>query len=365
MELSPEGVRNALHWDFYILSNVCKRISKVNMNQKSTILVEQVKSKKVLFITTKNVDYIRNAQEIKLLKENAESVEILHSSKEKYIGRIIEIWIKLLFKSFREIDIVFIGFSPQLVLPFFKWKFKRKDIIIDFFISVYDTLIHDRQKFKDHGIAAKICHGIDSATLKLADYVIVDTNADARYFIGEFQSDKDKFETLYLEADRTIYYPREQHKREKLRDKFVVLYFGSILPLQGVDVVLDAIKLLQDNKDIFFQIIGPIPKKYNKPIQDNVEYIDWLSQEELAEHIADADLCLAGHFNGEIDKAKRTIPGKAYIYTAMKKKSILGDNLANRELYKENEENVSFVEMGDAKNLSEKIIMSNMKKFYS
>ena len=96
-------------------------------------------------------------------------------------------------------------------------------------------------------------------------------------------------------------------------NKYVVLYFGSVLPLQGVDVVLDAIKLLKNEKDIFFQVIGPISKKYSKPVQDNVEYIDWLEQKELAEYIANADLCLAGHFNGEIDKAKRTIPGKAYI----------------------------------------------------
>ena len=89
--------------------------------------------------------------------------------------------------------------------------------------------------------------------------------------------------------------------------------------MQGVDIVLDAVKLLQEEKKIFFQIIGPIPKKYNKPIQDNVEYIEWLTQEQLAEYIANADLCLAGHFNGEINKAKRTIPGKAYIYSAMKK----------------------------------------------
>lgn len=255
--------------------------------------------------------------------------------------------------SFREIDIVFIGFAPQFILPFFKWKFDKKVIIIDFFISVYDTLIHDRKKFKDKGIIANACHCIDSITLKWANHVITDTKADARYFIDEFQSDKSKFETLYLEADKTIYYPREQHKREDLKDKFVVLYFGSILPLQGVDVVLDAVKLLKDEKDIYFQIIGPIPEKYSKPIHDNVEYIDWLSQEELAEHIANADLCLAGHFSGDIDKAKRTIPGKAYIYAAMGKKMVLGDNEANRELEKMRAH--VLVQQGDSIALAEKI----------
>lgn len=319
---------------------------------------ELIKNKRVLFITTKNIDYIRNTQEIRIFRKYSENCKMIFSDRKGYIGRIVEVWVKLVKCNTKDIDVVFLGFAPQLVLPFFRWKFRRKDIIIDFFISVYDTLIHDRKKFKDNGIVAKICHGIDSITLKKANYVITDTKADARYFIEEFKSNKAKFEVLYLEADKSIYYPREQHKGEDLKDKFVVLYFGSILPLQGVDVVLDAVRLLKDERDIFFQIIGPIPEKYSKPIQGNVEYIDWLRQEELAEHIANADLCLGGHFNGEIGKAKRTIPGKACIYQAMGKRMILGDNEANHELYKENKDNVNFIEMGNGKALAEKIVKS-------
>ena len=332
------------------------------MTENNKSFIEQVKEKRVLFITTKNIDYIRNTQELRVLEENAQTVEVLYSSRKKYIGRILEIWLKLGVRNLEKIDVVFIGFAPQLILPFFKWKIRKKKIIIDFFISVYDTLIHDRRKFKDKGIIAKVCHHIDSITLKWANHVITDTKADARYFIEEFQSNESKFETLYLEADKTIYYPREQHKREDLKDKFVVLYFGSILPLQGVDIVLEAVKLLKDERYIFFQIIGPIPEKYSKPVQDNVEYIDWLSQEELAEHIANADLCLAGHFNGEIDKAKRTIPGKAYIYEAMGKKMVLGNNEANRELFSDND-TAFLIYMGDANGLREAII-SDSKKYH-
>ncbi len=319
----------------------------------STSFLEAVKGKKVLFITTKDISYIRNAQEIRILEKEAKSVQKIYSDKKGYIGRILEIWGKLFQLKMDDIEVVFIGFAPQLIWPFYK-KIAGKKIIIDFFISVYDTLINDRQKFKARSLVGKFSHWIDSYVIKRADCIIVDTNADAAYFIEEFQGDKDKFETLYLEADNSIYYPREQKKRAALQDKFVVLYFGSILPLQGVDIVLDAVRLLKDQQEIYMQIIGPIPKNYEKPIQDNVEYIDWLPQEELAEYIANADLCLAGHFHAKIDKAKRTIPGKAYIYSNMNKAIILGDNHATRELYVENE-NTKFVKMGDAKALSDTI----------
>lgn len=318
---------------------------------------EIIKGKRVLFITTKNIDYIRNTQEVRILKENAERVDILYSSKKNYIGRILEIWFKLLFARIQDVDCVFVGFSPQLILPFFKWKIRKKTIVIDFFISVYDTLIHDRKKFKDKGIIAKICHRLDSITLNWANHVVTDTKADARYFIEEFKGDEVKFETLYLEADKTIYYPREQEKRDELKDKFVVLYFGSILPLQGVDVVLKTVESLKDDKSIYFQIIGPIPEKYSKPIQENVEYINWLSQEDLAKYIANADLCLAGHFSGDIDKARRTIPGKAYIYAAMGKKMILGDNEANKELF-EGKKDILFTKCGEVDSLVQTIALA-------
>lgn len=93
-----------------------------------------------------------------------------------------------------------------------------------------------------------------------------------------------------------------------------------------------------------------------KPSGSNIHYIQWLSQEKLSDYIAFSDLCLAGHFNKEINKAKRTIPGKAYIYRAMEKPMILGENPANHELYSEKEPGISFVEMGSGKKLAEKIL---------
>lgn len=326
------------------------------MDSNNKGFIERITDKRVLFITTKNIDYIRNTQELRVLRENARDVKVLFSSQKKYIGRIIEIWIRLLFINLDEIDTIFIGFAPQLILPFYKWKMKNKEVIIDFFISLYDTLVCDRKIVAMNGVIARVCHCMDYVTLKETEYAITDTKADAEYFIKEFQSDALKFETIYLEADKNVYYPREQHKREDLEKKYVVLYFGSILPLQGVDIVLDTVRMLKDEEKIFFQIIGPIHKTYDKPIQNNVEYIDWLNQSELAEYIANADLCLAGHFCGNIDKAKRTIPGKAYIYKMMEKKMILGDSKANRELYHKNDNNIKFVEMGNPKSLVKAIL---------
>ncbi|MGN0437434.1 MAG: glycosyltransferase [Lachnospiraceae bacterium] len=318
-------------------------------------LLKLVTGKKVLFITTKNLDYLRNTQEIRILKEHAQSLDILCSDKKGNIGRIIVVWLLLTKKRVRDVDCVFVGFEPQFVVPFLGYKFKGKTLIVDFFISVYDTLVNDRKKIKKGSILAKFCSWMDKKTLEKADLFISDTKAHRDYFISEFGGEESKACTIYLEADKNIYYPRSVEKEPDLTDKYVVLYFGSILPLQGVEVVLDAIKKLEGQADVYFDIIGPIPDKLHKPIQDNVRYTSWLSQEELAKRIANCDLCLAGHFNESIDKAKRTIPGKAYIYEAMNKNMILGDGPANHELYEEDERH-HFVKMGDAKALADMIL---------
>lgn len=313
---------------------------------------ELVNEKNVLFITTKNLDYIRNVQELNLLQKNAGSVAVIGAPDSKYIVRLLKVYRQILSKNMKDVEVVFIGFAPQLVLPILRRRFKRKKIIIDFFISLYDTMVCDRKKVREDSLLARILHRIDKKTLEYCDYAITDTKSHRDFFCKEFDVTSEKIHVLYLEADKKIYYPRVVRKKKHFEDKFVVLYFGSILPLQGVDIVIKAIEMLQGNKQIYFVIIGPVKNKW---IGETVEYIDWLPQEQLAQYIAMADLCLAGHFSGSIEKAKRTIPGKAYIYDAMNKRMVLGDSPANHELFNENDKRY-FVEMGNAPALAKKIL---------
>lgn len=310
--------------------------------------------KNILFITTKGLDYIRNTQEINLLRKHAASLKIIGTKDSGYLKRMVKVYWSLLRVKAQSYDVVFIGFAPQLVLPVFRRKFRKCQIVIDFFISMYDTFVCDRQIVKRGSPAAKILHRIDEKTLASADRIIVDTRTHGDFFVSEFGADPGKVEVLYLEADREIYYPREIQETT-CADQFVVLYFGSILPLQGVEIVLKAAELLEDNSWIRFVVIGPVKKTIKRYEGKNIEYIDWLPQMDLADRIATADLCLAGHFNACIDKAKRTIPGKAYIYEAMRKKMILGDNRANRELFAADDMHY-YVKMGDAAELAAQIV---------
>lgn len=321
-------------------------------------IFEKLSNQTVLFITTKNLDYLRNTQEINLLRGHAAHVDVIGSKKSSYLFRLISVYRRLATTSFKRYNVVFIGFAPQLIIPFFSWKLKGKTVFEDFFISLYDTFVFDRKKISPKSLIAKLLYRLDYKTIHAADAIISDTRADSRYFSKTFNMDSKMLQVLYLEADTEYYKP--QPLAEKRTDKFTVLYFGSILPLQGIEIILESARIMSDHDNIVFDIIGPVEKKLMKQYGSlpNTRFTDWLPQKDLADRIARSDLCLAGHFSSEIDKASRTIPGKAYIYRAMEKPMILGDNPANHELFQEKNSSIFYVQMGSAPKLKEKILFA-------
>jgi glycosyltransferase involved in cell wall biosynthesis len=325
-----------------------------NCRLKSEDKIKQIVSgKNVLFVATTYLEYLRIQQELTLIKDNADSVEVIVGQSKYYILRLLYVYWRLLTRSIGQIDVVFIGFSPQLVLPFWRWKFNNKTIIIDFFISFYDTLVFDRKKFEKESLMANFLLKLDKATLSKADLIIADTKEHAKYFVKTLKAEGSKLLVLYLQADKKYYYKRNIQKAAEYKDKYVVFYFATVLPLQGVDIVIGAIAQT-NHPDIHFVFVGPISKMQKEILfkQEQLSYHSWLPQNQLAEIIAQSDLCLAGHFNDQIEKAKRTIPGKAYIFEAMSKIIILGDNEANRERYPIKYSKVLLVKMGSVSALS-------------
>ena len=82
-------------------------------------MLQYIKNKRVLFITTKNPDYIRNTQEIAFLEEHASFYTVIASTHTSYPKRLLSIYRRLLTVPMNEYDTVFLGFAPQLVLPLF------------------------------------------------------------------------------------------------------------------------------------------------------------------------------------------------------------------------------------------------------
>ena len=266
----------------------------------------------------------------------------------------------------------------------------RQLVVADMFLSLYDTVVLDRKFITDGYPVSLFLRKLDKRVIENSDLVLTDTKANASFLANTYGASAEKFETLYLEADSELYDAAryasgvtdevdvekvvEEISSYGIKDKegntegrekgtldrpFKVLYFGTGLPLQGTDTVLDAFNIAAGDKIKCTYVGGLNGVKSsiskNATINPNIEIINWLSQKELAKKIAEADLCVAGHFNLYIDKAARTIPGKAYIYEAMGKPMILGDTKANHELFTPDEKHI-FVKRGNSKELAKAIL---------
>ena len=336
-------------------------------------LLNLLKGKNVVYITVKNEDYIRTSQIKWILTENAKKFRIYSSEKGNPLTRAIDIRKKLRSISFEGVDVVIAGFLPQLI-----WKDLVKHtlgtgiiVIAEMFISLYDTVVLDRRLVWKRGIIAHICKKFDCTVVKEADYIITDTKADADFFAKEFGTEKDreKFETLYLEADLGDYISSNVvlDKNDDEESK-TVIYFGTGLPLQGTNYVAEAFKNLSEKYGyncIYIGGLSNMSRKLKSLLllckdsavkfgKGSIAYYKWLEQKELYEKIENASVCLAGHFEPHIDKADRTIPGKAMIYEALGKTMILGDTKANKEIFEPDNKHI-FVPRGDSKRIVEAV----------
>lgn len=324
--------------------------SKFNIEKFKNILLEITgkDSCKILFVSTYQINHIRKETILGIMKNCHAEIKVIltGNSRCKYIKALKEI-----IKYQNDFDVIFLAFRGQELLPFVK-LIAKIPIIFDAFVSVYDTLCFDRELFKPESIIGKLCKEYDKFVCNISQKVLVDTQAHQKYFVDEFGANN--VEYIYVESDKTLFKPSEV-KPDNINYK--VLWYGSANPLQGVDVILHAAKLLE-SKNIVFQIIGPVRKRYHKLIKDlklsNTEFIDFIPYENLPEIINNANLCLGGHFSKK-DKACRVIPCKIYQFLDCGKPTVAGDNPANRELFFEGSL-VYFVKQNDPSALAKTIM---------
>lgn len=308
---------------------------------------------KVLFIAGREPAYVRNNNILKGLKKNEIEVLECTSYAPSYFLRYPSVLAKFLIK--KNYDVVFVGFLGQPLVPLIK-RFTNKPIIFDAYLSMYNTMVFDRKRFKPGSVLANLFFKLDKHSCELADVVLLDTNAHIDYFCKEFGLDRNKFSRVFVGADEDIFYPRKVSEHEG----FLVLYYGSFLPLQGIECIIEAAKILESHSDIKFKIIGKgmLSTKIKNQAKElklkNTEFVDWVTYEKLPEEIAKADICLAGHFS-KSDKAQRVIPTKAFQMIAMEKPVIMGNNPATRELF-ENRKKALMVEVANAEVLADAIL---------
>ena len=311
---------------------------------------------KILFFSY-DYNYSRNRVLIKGLKKN--DVDVIKWDVP-YTTHTISRYVKLLREYTTEYDVIIMGFPggrDNIPLAKSLALFNRKPVIFDAFISQYDTKIFDRKVCDDKSLRAKQYFYSDKIPCSMADIVLLDTNEHIDYFVNTFNIPREKFRRVFVGADEDVFYPV---KAEKENNKFKVLFYGNYIPLHGIEYIVEAAKLLEDNKDIEFEIFGSGQTyKYIMKLSKKLEIKNILFKKDQVDadpqrYITTADVCL-GIF-GDTPKAKRVIPNKAFQAIAMKKSLLTGDTPAAREIFL-NEQNAILCQVADPQAIAEAILL--------
>ncbi len=308
---------------------------------------------KICYFGIYNSEYSRNKVIINGLRENEVKVK---ECKEKPKG-FLKNW-RLFRKLQREdYDMIIVGFPGQTVVWLAKLfsLFNRKKVVFDAFFSIYDFNVFDRKLCSEKSFKARYYWFLDWFSCKLADKILLDTQEHINYFAEEFRIEKEKFYKLFISADDKVMCPRLVKEN---RNYFLVNFHGKFIPLQGIEYIIQAAKILE-NENIKFNIIGTgqtyskIKELANKLQVKNINFIGFLNLKKVAEYINKADISL-GIF-GSTQKAQRVIPNKVYEALACRKAVITGETPAAKELFTD-KENILFCKMADSKDLAQKIL---------
>ncbi|MFQ5845991.1 MAG: glycosyltransferase, partial [Planctomycetota bacterium] len=194
----------------------------------------------------------------------------------------------------------------------------RRPLVLDAFLSPYDTIVGDRQLLRPGGAAAHLLYRFERTSLHVADLVLTDTRAGAEYLTRTFGLPRRRclpvpVGSLVRRAVRARRSVPVGGPGERRRP-FTVLFVGSFVPLQGVPYILDAAARAPDLR---FRIVGDGPdgarieEELRARRMANVGLVRrFVPPSELEIFLGEADAVLGVFGTGP--KAGRVVPCKVY-----------------------------------------------------
>jgi glycosyltransferase involved in cell wall biosynthesis len=283
----------------------------------------------------------------------------LTRSLARAIAAHVAVCVRYLFA--RSPAIAYVPYPSVFVLLFLSAlpeRLRPTRVVADAFISLYDTVVLDRQLLSPGGLTAKLLKWAERRAYETADQVIADTPQNAGFLSRLFDLPGTKVIAVPLATDELHFAPVPYQPRPGICN---VLFVGTLAPLHGVATILEAAHLLAGRPDIRFTLIGDGQESeaVERWLADHPVNLDWQrewqSSLRVAEAIVQSDVCL-GIF-GTGDKTQRVCPYKLYLYTSVGRATITGDTAWLRDATRDAPaQPFATVPMGDAAALARTIL---------
>ena len=207
------------------------------------------------------------------------------------------------------------AYIDALMLQWLRPRDRRPKVIVDAFLCLQDTLVNDRKMLAANGVLARVAGWLERRTLECADLVFIDTEQQKELLVQQYALDQAKLAVVPVGIDETLWQPLP---RLPYGEPFRVLFWGTFIPLHGVDTIIRAARRLQEVRpQVCIELVGD-----GQTARASAELIDELGVTNIswqrcllpAQKIqaqVQAAHCVLGVF-GESDKAGNVIPYKAY-----------------------------------------------------
>lgn len=258
----------------------------------------------------------------------------------------------------RRADVVLANFRSFELLPLLR-ALTRKPIVYDPFISFWQSSCEERQWFAPGSVRGRLLFALDRWDCRLADHVLVDSEAHREFFRVTFGLDPERLTRVYPSCEEALFAPRPPIERPPDAPARIS-WIGTGIPVQGLDVLVAAFGDLERRGARaelriggWSPLLAAVAERVRAQGPRQVTFLGQLSRAAVADEVAACDVGLGGHFS-LFRKADQVISGKAVELAAAGKAMVLGNGAANRELFRDGDSAV-FCERGSAGALADAI----------
>lgn len=298
-------------------------------------------------------DYVRGVtlREAAARLPNAEVYII--KNQHKGLLRYPEVFGKLMWLRLRHRpDIYLLTFRAYEILPFAAILTWPKKLMYDEFVNPLEWLHEERKELWAKFIPKTLLFWFYKLLLLRCSAVLADTPEHAESSQRMMRAPDIIFESLPVGTEEALFYPAQEKKSKS----FSVFYYGSMLPLHGLDVVLDTAIQLKDT-DIEFVLSGGDKQTLNavraaQASGANIKHHMWIPYNKLRAYAQHSHLSLGGPF-GDTTQASMVVTGKTYQFLACGVPVLIGQTRSTGKFI--DKQNCLSVSLGDSKALAAKL----------
>jgi len=330
----------------------------------------------VCYFGTYREAYVRNEVLIAGLRQNGVEVSECHSQlwrgvsdrvmaagggwrRPQFWWRVLKAYIRLWWRHIHtgDYDIMLVGYPGQFDVymgRLLSW-WRGVPMVLDVLMSLH-LIAEERGLTKKSPLSGKLIFWLEKGGLHLPNLLLVDTPEYEEYYCQKYNLDETRFAKVPLGVNDRLYYPRLNIQPDS--SEFRIIYYGTFIPLHGVETMIRAAHELRDDRQIQFYFFGDgqerpsAGKLVNELKLENVHFQGWISKRALPLEIARSHLCL-GVF-GTTKQSRCTIQNKIWEGMMMQRPVITGDAETIRQELSD-KRHVYLVKRADAKALAKGI----------